>query len=101
MNTPRYGPGIEINGRITPDFAQILTPEAVAFAARLQRAFGARRTELLAARARAPGANSMPASCPTSSPRPATVREGDWTCAPCPPTSRIAASRSPGRSTAR
>ncbi len=51
----RIGPGIEITGRITPDYAQILTPEAVAFAAKLQRAFGGRRTELLARRAHAAG----------------------------------------------
>ena len=42
MTTPRYGPGIEITGRVTPEYAEILTPEAIAFAARLQRAFGGR-----------------------------------------------------------
>ena len=38
-------------GRVTPDFAQILTPEALAFVAALQRKFDARRKELLARRA--------------------------------------------------
>src|SRR5882724_4241832 len=38
-------------GRATPEFAQILTPEALAFVAKLQRKFDARRKELLAARA--------------------------------------------------
>src|SRR3954466_13209384 len=38
-------------GRVTPEFAQILTPEALFFVAKLQRKFGARRKELLAARA--------------------------------------------------
>jgi malate synthase len=52
MSTPRYGPGIEIVGRITPEYAQILTPEAMAFVAMLQRAFGGRREELLARRAK-------------------------------------------------
>ena len=66
MSTPSYGPGIEITGRITPEFAQILTPEAVAFVAKLQRAFGGRRDELLARARRAPGASSTPASCRTS-----------------------------------
>src|SRR5438876_7263776 len=47
----RSGPGIEITGKVTPEYAQILTPPALAFVARLQRAFGARRNELLAARA--------------------------------------------------
>jgi malate synthase len=51
MTTPAYGAGIEISGRITPEYAEILTPEAVAFAAKLQRAFGGRRAELLAKRA--------------------------------------------------
>src|SRR6266853_7009186 len=40
MTTPHYGSGIEITGRITDPFAQILTTDAAAFAARLQRAFG-------------------------------------------------------------
>jgi len=51
MNAPHYAPGIEITAQPTPESAQILTPDAVAFAARLQRAFGPRRTELLARRA--------------------------------------------------
>ena len=50
MNAPRYGPGIEITAPGTPESAQILTADAVAFAARLQRAFGPRRIELLARR---------------------------------------------------
>ena len=84
MNAPRYGPGIEISAPVTPEFAEILTPEAVAFAARLQRAFGGRRTELLA-RARGPaGSTSTPASCPDFLPETRAVRDGDWTCAPVP-----------------
>ncbi len=51
MDTSTFGPGIEILGPISADFSEILTPEAVAFVARLQRAFGARREELLARRA--------------------------------------------------
>ena len=43
--------GMQITGKITPEFAQILTPEALAFIAMLQRAFQPRRQELLAARA--------------------------------------------------
>ena len=42
--------GVEIHGSITPEFAQILTPEAVAFVAKLCRKFEPRRQELLAAR---------------------------------------------------
>ena len=45
MSRPAYGPGIEIAGRITPDYAEILTPAALAFAAKLERAFGPRRRQ--------------------------------------------------------
>ncbi len=51
MDTSTFGPGIEILGPITADYSEILTPEAVAFVARLQRAFGARRDALLQRRA--------------------------------------------------
>ena len=51
MSTPTYGPGVTVTGRVTPEYAQILTPEALAFVAKLQRAFGGRRNELLARRA--------------------------------------------------
>ena len=37
---------------VTPEFAEILTPEAMALAAKLQRAFGGRRADLLARRAK-------------------------------------------------
>ncbi len=43
--------GVAVNGRLTPEFSQILTPEALAFVATLHRKFEARRQELLAARA--------------------------------------------------
>jgi malate synthase len=42
---------VSISGRITPEFAQILTPEALAFVAKLHRRFESRRQELLARRA--------------------------------------------------
>ena len=50
MSTPSFGPGIEITGQIRPEYAQVLTPAALAFVARLQRAFAGRRNDLLAAR---------------------------------------------------
>src|SRR5271165_3956327 len=81
MTTPPYGPGIEISGRITPDYAEILTPEALAFASRLQRAFGPRRAELLsrrAARQRELDAGKLPDFLPETRP----IREADWACAP-------------------
>ena len=83
MTTPRYGPGIEITGRITPEYAEILTPEALGFVARLQRAFGGRRAELLARRAerqRQWDAGKLPDFLPETR----AIRDGAWTCAPVP-----------------
>ena len=83
MSTTTFGPGIEINGRITPDYAQILTPEAVAFAARLQRAFGGRRNELLAHR-ETRQAELDAGKLPDFLPETRALRAADWTCAPFP-----------------
>ena len=81
MSAPHYGPGIEITGRMTADYAQILTPDALEFAARLQRAFGGRRAELLARRAarqREFDAGKLPDFLPETR----AVREAHWSCAP-------------------
>src|SRR5687767_7349399 len=43
--------GVVISGSITKEFAQILSPEALAFIAKLHRKFESRREELLARRA--------------------------------------------------
>src|SRR5450432_3014865 len=80
MSAPTYGPGIEISGRITPEYAEILSPEAVAFAAGLQRTFGARRAELLALRTTRQqqfDAGKLPDFLPETR----SIREGNWTCA--------------------
>ena len=42
--------GVQIVGEVTPAFAEILTPEALAFVAKLQRAFNPRRLDSLARR---------------------------------------------------
>ena len=39
--------GVEILAQLSPEFAEILTPQALDFIASLQRAFGSRRNELL------------------------------------------------------
>jgi malate synthase len=81
MNAATYGPGIEIKGRITPEYARILTPQAADFAAGLQRSFGGRRTELLAKRAQRQrdfDAGKLPDFLPETH----GVREGNWVCAP-------------------
>ena len=75
--------GVSISGRITPEFAQILTPEALAFVANLHRQFEPRRQELLARRAarqREFDAGKLPDFLPGSKP----VRESSWQIAPQP-----------------
>ena len=52
MNKPLPLPaGVEIRAAVTPEFSAILTPQALAFVAKLARKFEARRRELMAARA--------------------------------------------------
>ncbi len=83
MTTPHYGPGLEITGRISDSFTEILTTDAVAFAARLQRAFGGRRAELLARRAqrqREWDAGKLPDFLSETR----AIRDADWTCASVP-----------------
>src|SRR5258708_40027949 len=83
MTTPRYGPGIEIAGRMTDAYAEILTPEALAFTARLQRAFGERRSGLLARRSERQRTLDRGA-LPDFFAETRAIREADWTCAPVP-----------------
>ena len=83
MNAPRYGPGIDITAEVTPDFAQILTPDALTFAARLQRAFGARRTELLARRV-ARQVQFDAGEVPDFLAETRDIRQAAWTCDPVP-----------------
>src|SRR4029450_5513563 len=75
--------GVEVRGEVTPAFAEILTPDALAFVAKLQRAFGARRLESLARR------QARQAALDRGEPLdflPDTqhIGESDWTCAPIP-----------------
>src|ERR1700675_4281646 len=83
MSDLSYGQGIKITGRIAPDYGEILSPPAVAFAARLQREFGSRRDELLArreARQRAFDAGEPPAFLDETR----SIREASWVCAAVP-----------------
>jgi malate synthase len=82
--TPSYGPGISIVGNITPEFAEILTPQAIEFVAAVAHKFGGRRQELLAkrvARQQEFDAGKMPDFLPDT----ASIRAGDWKIAPQPP----------------
>ncbi len=70
-------------GRVRPEFAQILTPEALAFVARLQCKFGARRTTLLenrAARQKEFDSGALPDFLPETK----AIREKDWRVTPQP-----------------
>ncbi|HET9643783.1 MAG TPA: malate synthase A [Burkholderiaceae bacterium] len=83
MNKPLPA-GIEIKGPMLPDFESVLTPEALAFVAHLERTFGPRRRELLSMRATAARqfeAGERPDFLEETRP----VREGDWKVAPMPP----------------
>jgi malate synthase len=83
MKSLALPPGVEIDAPITPEYATILTPDALAFCARLARAFAPRRAELLAARAerqREFDAGRLPDFLTATR----AVREGAWACAPTP-----------------
>ncbi len=74
---------IEIKANVPEAFQEILTPEALAFVAKLTRAFRERRNELLEARAERQkrlDAGEMPDFLPET----AEIRESDWKVAPVP-----------------
>ncbi len=72
-----------IQAEVTPEFATILTPEALAFVTALQRAFNGRRLELLARRAERQAEISA-GVMPDFLPETADIRAADWTVAPIP-----------------
>ena len=75
--------GIQVRGAMKPGFDRILTDEALAFVGALERKFGARRRELLAARVERQkkfDAGELPDFLPETK----SVREGDWKVAPIP-----------------
>lgn len=76
--------GIEILATLTPEFREILIPDALRFIAKLQRAFGSRRRQLLDARVERQlriDAGEMPDFLPETE----AVRQADWSIAPIPP----------------
>lgn len=75
--------GIRVLGAVKPGYERILTAEAIEFVADLERRFGARRRELLEARAERQkkfDAGELPGFLAETK----SVREGDWTVAPIP-----------------
>lgn len=80
---PQTVADITFTHTLTAEQEQVLTPEAVAFVAGLQRRFNARRKDLLAARAeRLVRLNA--GERPDFLPETREIREGDWTVAPLP-----------------
>ena len=75
--------GLEINATVSEQFAEILTPEALAFVVKLQRTFNTRRLELLAARVERQKAIDS-GKTPDFLPETKAIREGDWIAAPIP-----------------
>jgi len=75
--------GIEIRGRLAPGFEEIVTTGAVAFIAKMERAFRRRRADCLRRRhegqARLDAGESLDFLSKTKH-----VRDGDWTCASIP-----------------
>jgi len=75
--------GVSIDGAMKPGFEKVLTKEAVAFIADLQRKFNDRREELLAARVERQKRLDA-GEKPDFLPETAKIRESDWTVAPLP-----------------
>jgi len=75
--------GLAVSGAMAARYDEILTPDALAFIAGLQRRFNARRKELLAARA-ARQKRFDAGETPDFLAETAAIRAGDWRVAPLP-----------------
>ncbi|WP_018130870.1 malate synthase A [Effusibacillus pohliae] len=83
MTTITCPPGVEVRGKVTPEYAEILTPEALAFLAKLERKFGKTREELLQKRVERQkeiDAGKLPDFLPETE----HIRKGDWKVGPIP-----------------
>jgi malate synthase len=76
-------PGVELLGGHDSQTGQILTPEALSFVVDLERRFGPRRRELLAARAERQKRLDA-GERPDFLPQTAEIRKNDWTVSPLP-----------------
>ena len=83
LNDELAGAGIEIRGPVSPEYAEVLTPEALRFVAGLSRRFDEPRRELLERRVlrRAAWARG---EAPDFLPDTKGIREGDWRVASIP-----------------
>jgi len=75
--------GVEILGKVTPQFSEILTPQALAFVAKLSRKFEERRRELMRQRVTRQ-AEFDSGKLPDFLPETRHIREGDWIVATVP-----------------
>jgi malate synthase len=83
MNEMEYPLGVEVTGKITPEFASILTSEALSFVAGLARRFEVTRQSLL--RQRLEREKTIKAGAmPDFLPETAAIRQADWTIAGIP-----------------
>jgi malate synthase len=83
MSIDTSQPGVQILAPVSESYAEILTPEAIAFIADLQRNFNARRKSLLEARherQKRLDAGEKPDFLPGTR----AIREAEWTVAPLP-----------------
>ncbi|CAN5469432.1 malate synthase A [soil metagenome] len=76
--------GVQILGPARPAFAEILTPEALAFVAKLHRTLNGRRLDCLQRRQQRQAALDAGGTLDFL-PETKEIRESDWTCAPIPP----------------
>lgn len=79
----RLPPGVQLVGPLKPGYEQILTPEALAFLADLERRFGPRRIELLKLREKRQQRLDR-GEKPDFLAETAEIRDGDWKVAPLP-----------------
>ncbi|HUL41342.1 MAG TPA: malate synthase A [Burkholderiales bacterium] len=82
-HTHAQGEGIAVLGEVTPEFAQILTPQALNFLVKLVRKFEGRRRELMQAR-QARQAEFDAGRRPDFLPQTRQIREERWSVAPAP-----------------
>jgi malate synthase len=80
---PSVPSGVTILGDVNAEYAEILTPQALAFVARLHRQFETRRQELLGRRA-SRQKDFDGSKLPDFLPDTKTIRDSEWTIAPQP-----------------
>ena len=83
MSKHRYSEGIEVLGAVSDDFATVLTPQALDFVAKLDRAFSTRRLALLQKRAERE-ADLAAGKLPDFLPETAEIRSSSWRVASIP-----------------